>query len=1076
MAIDYDQIRAENQSRYGTDIGRIGPMLLSNRYDDRTHFIFELLQNAEDALARRPRWLGCRTVRFDLQPDRLIISHFGMPFDEPDVRGICGIAESTKDLTAIGRFGIGFKSVYAFSERPEIHSGEDDFCIESFVWPTAVPVIERDPDETVFVLPFRDPDAHAHDEVLRGLRELAPRSLLFLKEIGRIEWAGGGESDGFEREVAAGPCADSELVRLSATSQGEREEVWLVFARSVRTPEGRPAGEVSIAFELAGRDDGTRGIVPIADSPLVVFFPTVLRTHLGFLVQGPYRTTPSRDNVPRNDEWNIHLVEETATLLAEALIRLRDAGMLDVDALLSLPIDQAKFSPYENMFAPVFSRILKSFRSTELLPAADGSHVRADQAFLARTRELRELVEDRQLAELAGINQATWLIGEITPDRAPLLRQYLMRELDVREMTPDSILQWIDDDFLSRQSDDWIRRLYEYLGAHPALMRQPRIRELPLLRLESGVHVPAWDGEEPLAYLPGEASTGFPTVRREVCSTEESLGFLQLLGLSEPDPVDDVIRNLLPRFHDRGIEVFSDGYRDAISRILSAFQTDSKAGRKRLIGELAGCPFVANLDAADVEGALLRPDELYQPAPTLTRLFDGVQTAHFVARRLLDAFGDPLADLLEACGAIRHLRVVPVASDLSTSDLHELRARAGAPGSTRNEQVDDYTVIGLEDLLVQIGREGAEGRGGRSRALWEALVELTESCGRSVLYGSHRWFWRRERNASFPACFVRVLNDASWIPGPDGRLLRPSEVDFDSLGWSSNALLESLISFQPSIVRRLAEEAGIEPGLLSLLHELGVTSEADLRLRLGLPDGEGHGATAAGIDPGREGAPWPGDAFVSPPSSDAGIGGGDLAVDPSSERIGDGPPAEGPSAGSPSQPAVSVVDGADVGEAGVDQRADGGRNGSTTPRTLMTYVAVDHELPAVDPDGLSVEARAQLEASAIERIRSEEPFWEPTPPGNRGFDLHARLPDGDERWCEVKAMAVSLHDRPVGLSAAQFAFAQEKGERCWLYVVEHAATESSRIIKIRNPANLVSAFTYDAGWSAVAESQLTEDR
>ena len=26
-------------------------MLLANRYDDRTHFIFELLQNAEDALA-----------------------------------------------------------------------------------------------------------------------------------------------------------------------------------------------------------------------------------------------------------------------------------------------------------------------------------------------------------------------------------------------------------------------------------------------------------------------------------------------------------------------------------------------------------------------------------------------------------------------------------------------------------------------------------------------------------------------------------------------------------------------------------------------------------------------------------------------------------------------------------------------------------------------------------------------------------------------------------------------------------------------------------------------------------------
>src|SRR2546426_7489451 len=44
-------------------------------------------------------------------------SHHGAPFTEGDVRGICGIAESTKDLTAIGRFGIGFKSVYALDRK-----------------------------------------------------------------------------------------------------------------------------------------------------------------------------------------------------------------------------------------------------------------------------------------------------------------------------------------------------------------------------------------------------------------------------------------------------------------------------------------------------------------------------------------------------------------------------------------------------------------------------------------------------------------------------------------------------------------------------------------------------------------------------------------------------------------------------------------------------------------------------------------------------------------------------------------------------------------------------------------------
>ena len=93
-------------------------MLLANRYGTRTHFIYELLQNAEDALARRVGWNGPRAVTFALSGTDLSVSHFGIPFTEADVRGICGIAEATKDLTDIGRFGIGFKSVYAFYGSP----------------------------------------------------------------------------------------------------------------------------------------------------------------------------------------------------------------------------------------------------------------------------------------------------------------------------------------------------------------------------------------------------------------------------------------------------------------------------------------------------------------------------------------------------------------------------------------------------------------------------------------------------------------------------------------------------------------------------------------------------------------------------------------------------------------------------------------------------------------------------------------------------------------------------------------------------------------------------------------------
>ena len=103
MTVDYQLLRAENIVRYGTDIADIGGMLLANRYDKRTHFIYELLQNAEDALRRRQNWNGSRSVSFDLSTAELAITHYGEPFDERDVRGVCGIGKSTKSVTAIGK-------------------------------------------------------------------------------------------------------------------------------------------------------------------------------------------------------------------------------------------------------------------------------------------------------------------------------------------------------------------------------------------------------------------------------------------------------------------------------------------------------------------------------------------------------------------------------------------------------------------------------------------------------------------------------------------------------------------------------------------------------------------------------------------------------------------------------------------------------------------------------------------------------------------------------------------------------------------------------------------------------------
>jgi hypothetical protein len=101
----------------------------------------------------------------------------------------------------------------------------------------------------------------------------------------------------------------------------ETDEEWLIFTRDLplewyagneSVPEDRRL-RVEIAFVLERSAANSAGVIKrAASSPLVVFFPTEKPTNFGFLIQGSYRTTPTRENVPADDEWNRKLITETA--------------------------------------------------------------------------------------------------------------------------------------------------------------------------------------------------------------------------------------------------------------------------------------------------------------------------------------------------------------------------------------------------------------------------------------------------------------------------------------------------------------------------------------------------------------------------------------------------------------------------------------------------------------------------------------------------------------------------------------------------------------------------------------------
>lgn len=99
--------------------GDINLDIFEDFYPDQAHFIYELLQNAEDTEATE--------VFFELNENECSFEHNGTRhFNENDIRGITGIHNSTKkeQKDKIGKFGVGFKSVFVYTDSPAIYSQE----------------------------------------------------------------------------------------------------------------------------------------------------------------------------------------------------------------------------------------------------------------------------------------------------------------------------------------------------------------------------------------------------------------------------------------------------------------------------------------------------------------------------------------------------------------------------------------------------------------------------------------------------------------------------------------------------------------------------------------------------------------------------------------------------------------------------------------------------------------------------------------------------------------------------------------------------------------------------------------
>nr|GMD70176.1 uncharacterized protein LOC109178973 isoform X1 [Ipomoea batatas] len=334
---DISSVESELLNKQHARLGRALHCLSQELYSQDSHFLLELVQNADDNIYpgnAEP------TLTFILQDSGIVVLNNEQGFSAKNIKALCDVGNSTKkghNSGYIGKKGIGFKSVFRVTDAPEIHSNGFHIKFDitkgqiGFVLPTLVPpcdidlytrLVYTDTEpitsncwKTCIVLPFRSSmlEDSAINSIASMFSDLHPSLLLFLHRLQCIKFRDM-LSNSFivmRKEVVG-----DGIVRVSC---GKEKMDWLVVSHKLRADvihSDVQTTEISVAFTLQETVDGNYNPY-LNQQPVFAFLP--LRKYgLKFIIQGDFVLPSSREEVDGDSPWNQWLLSEFPDLFINA--------------------------------------------------------------------------------------------------------------------------------------------------------------------------------------------------------------------------------------------------------------------------------------------------------------------------------------------------------------------------------------------------------------------------------------------------------------------------------------------------------------------------------------------------------------------------------------------------------------------------------------------------------------------------------------------------------------------------------------------------------------------------------------
>ncbi len=784
------------------------------KYSDQAHFIYELLQNADDANAT--------TAKFILEPNRLIFSHNGSrhfsvsnPESEDsdsengllgDINAITSIANSNKTEASIGKFGVGFKAVFQYTSTPHIYGPIFKFRIDRFIVPS---ILEKDfegrlPEETLFVFPFDHPDRsaiEAYSDISDKLKNLS-FPLLFLSNLKNIEFEFENVLGLYGKEIVTSRQFGDVLAEQIHLTQNNGEDLyteklWL-FSRQNELKQ-----KYSVGFFF---DD--QGSLLAVNEPAFCFFPTKEVTNLNFIIHAPFLLTDSREGIRAGIPHNDTMLQSLATLAADSLIFLRDIGnenpvRLITDNIVNIiPFDPEKFSdPADKRkvsFLPFYNQIKDRFANEALLPSNEGYVATAD-AYWAAVPQLTTLFSNSQLGMICENPNAHWVFPSLGRDEIQRNNKALFSYLDSLVKTnlnedviingrtrgfyswqQVEIVKGITDTFIETQSIEWLHTFYKWLSE--TKNRTELIVEKPIFLDQNEKAAAAFDSEGQLIlFLPIDNIVGYKVINEKLLDNNDTVKFIKNIGVKEPSLRDRIYNIILPQYENGGdidtvphFQIFFDYYCKCAVDEVDDF-----------IDLIKDCEFLTYYDEGDPQPYRGAANTMYLPKPEICAFLESKKDVRFIAfDEYLGMVGPSkekqLISFLTELGIKSEVQIINVELNYSLSGRKDLPNQRSTRGRSWQENIID----GCKELVSSIETQKDINK---SIVLWNALLTIIEEkCTKwktldDLLIGTYRYFYRLPMVENFVSSDAILLKNSCWLANQEGIFSDPKELTKDTL-------------------------------------------------------------------------------------------------------------------------------------------------------------------------------------------------------------------------------------------------------------------------------------------------------